>query len=363
MKRKRVLLVVLCVGVAMAAVLVVLLRPKPAVLYEVTFLPEFNGASLRPRAINDHGQVVGVCKLAGNEWHIFGWDADGGVRDLGPCADAGRYECVQINDAGQIAGVGVDPNGSTRAFLRDPNGVQHILRAPRGERVSVYGLNNRGQVVGCYHAERGPRQAFVWDKDVGMRSLGGPSVIESLARSINDAGQAVGFLSLDRTNQWYAVLWDPNAGMRSLGLAQFGPTSTCHINNAGFVVGQFGSADDRTCVSTWTSREGARLFDSQGASMYVAAVDDSGRFVARAEWTGSKILGGGSGGTSTSFLWDPNDGWREIHRHLGRGDVVEFVAVDMNNKGQIAGLLRLRSQADAVGVVLEPVKPGRVPGD
>jgi uncharacterized membrane protein len=361
MKRTRVLLVVVWVGLAIAALLVVVLRPRPEILYEVTFLPEFNGASLRPRAINDHGQVVGVYKVAGNEWHMFVWDEDGGARDLGPCADAGRYECVQINNAGQIAGVGVDPNGSTRAFLRDPNGVRHILRAPGGERVSVYGLNNRGQVAGCYHAERGPRQAFVWDRAGGMQSLGGPSMIESLARSINDAGQAVGFLSVDRTNQWYAVLWDPNAGMRSLGLAPFGPTSTCHINNGGFVVGQFGSVDDPTCVSTWTSGEGARRVDSQGASMYVAGVDDKGRFVARAEWTEPKILGGGSGGTSTSFLWEPSEGLREIHRHLGRRDVAGLVAVDMNNKGQITGLLRLRGQAE--GVVLEPVEPGHAQGD
>lgn len=360
MKRKRVLLVVVCASLAVAVLLVVLLRPRPEVLYEVTFLPEFNGASLGPRAINDRGQVVGVCKMAANEWHMFVWDEDGGVRDLGPCADAGRYEGMQINNAGQVAGVSVDPNGSARAFLRDPNGVRHTLRAPGGERVSVYGLNSRGQVVGCHHAERGPRQAFVWDKDAGMRSLGGPGMLESLARGVNDAGQAVGFFSLDRSNQWYAVLWDPNAGMRSLGLAQFGPTSTCQINNRGFVVGQFGSADDRTCVSTWTSGKGARRFDSQGASMSVVGVDDGGRFVARAEWTGPKILGGG---TSASFLWDPDDGLREIHRHLGRGDVVGFVAVDMNNKGQIAGLLRLRKQADAVGVVLKPVETGHVPGN
>jgi probable HAF family extracellular repeat protein len=189
-----------------------------------------------------------------------------------------------------------------------------------------------------------------------MQRLNAPGTLESLARSINDSGQAVGFLSVDRSNQWYAFLWDPNVGMQNLGLAQFGPTSTCSINNQGFVVGQFGSAEDRTRISTWTREGGARRLDSRGVSMQVAGLDDAGRFAARAEWTGFKVLGFGSASRSTSYLWDPNLGLREIQYHLGRRDVVEFVAADINNKGQIAGRLRLKNGPDVLGVVLEPIE-------
>jgi len=329
--------------------------------HDVTFLPRLNGASVIPRAINDHGQVAGVVEVTRNQWHMFVWDENGGIRDLGPCADARHFECVQINNAGQITGTAVDPNGSSRAFLRDPNGMRHILRAPSGEQVHVHGLNNQGQVVGYYHGERGPRQAFIWDKATGMQNLNARGTIESLAQSINDAGQVVGFLSVNRTNQWYAFLWDPNAGMRNLGLAQFGPTSTCHINNHGFVIGQFGSAQDRTCVSAWTREEGARRVDSRGASMQVTGLNGAGRFVARAEWIGFKVLGAGSSSTLTSYLWDPNAGLTEIHRHLGRRDVVEFAALGLNNRGQIVGLLRLKKQPTLFGVILEPVKGGLAP--
>jgi probable HAF family extracellular repeat protein len=353
-RRRHILFALVGGSILAAALLVILLRPKPEVLYEVTFLPDLGGAPVSPRGMNDHGQVVGTVRVAQNRWHIFLWDRDRGMQDLGPCADPRRFEYVQINNAGQIAGTMVDPNGDPRAFLQDPNGARCILRAPAGEQVHIRALNNRGQVVGFSGAERGPRRAFVWNKTTGLQSLAPSGTIESLATGLNDARQVVGFVSLQRSNQWHAFLWDPNTGLRDLGPAQFGPTQACQINNRGLVVGQFGAAEDRTCVSTWTAGEGARRLDSRGASVHVAGLNEAGLFVARAYWSGTKMLGHDSPGKSGSYLWDATNGFQTMEHHLGRKDVLEFIAMDMNNAGRIAGLLRLKGQPDLCAVILEP---------
>jgi len=353
MRRKHLFLAGICAVFLAVLVPVTLLFPQPEVLYEVTFLPALGGRiPVAPQAINDRGQVVGIAEVAQSQWHMFFWDGDRGMLDMGPRA----YDPVQINNAGQIAGVAVDPNGDCHAFLQDPNGVRYVLPAPSGRHVHVQGLNNRGQIVGYHDARRSPRRAFVWDRASGMQELAPPNTLESIARGINDAGQVVGYLSVDRTNDRYAFLWDPNTGMRNLGPVRSLPTAACQINNQGLVVGQFGSAEDRTCLSIWTSEGGIRRVDSHGAAMYVAGLDDAGRFVARAYRSGFKVLGYDSAGKRTSYLWDPNDGLREIHHHLGRRDVDDFVAVDMNNNGQIVGLLTLKKQPDPIGVIPNPIK-------
>ena len=197
MRQRRILVAGIVAGVLVVLLLVVLLYPQPEVLYQVTFLPALGGRiPVTPQAINDRGQVVGIAEVAKSQWHMFFWDEDQGMLDMGPRA----YDPVQINNAGQIASGAVDPNGDCHAFLQDPNGVRYVLPAPNGRHVHVQGLNSRGQVVGYHDAERSPRRVFVWDRTSGMQELAPPNTLESIARGINDAGQVVGYLSVDRTN-------------------------------------------------------------------------------------------------------------------------------------------------------------------
>jgi hypothetical protein len=56
-----------------------------------------------------------------------------------------------------------------------------------------------------------------------------------------------------------------------------------------------------------------------------------------------------------SYLCDPDEGFLEIAGRLGRTDVLEFFATDINSAGQITGTLRLRNQPNPLGVVLQPV--------
>ena len=119
MRRNRILLVgliLITLGVLLAAIL---LHSEPETLYEIKFLPVLAGSSpVIPHSINDSGHVVGVAKVSPNQWHIFFWDEDKGIRDLGLCADR-RYldEAVKINNMGQIVSTTVDPNGNASVFL------------------------------------------------------------------------------------------------------------------------------------------------------------------------------------------------------------------------------------------------------
>jgi probable HAF family extracellular repeat protein len=85
-------------------------------------------------AIDDSGQVVGE---AADELlqtpHAFLWDSANGMQDLNALIppDSGwtlLQEARAINDAGQIVGVGINPDGQQHAFLLTPDDVS----APRG---------------------------------------------------------------------------------------------------------------------------------------------------------------------------------------------------------------------------------------
>ncbi|MFC1760618.1 hypothetical protein ACFL6U_00885 [Planctomycetota bacterium] len=360
MRRNRTLLVSMVSIILVVLLTVLLLRPEPKALYTVTFLPSLGGgrSSLIPQSINDDGRVVGVTEISANQWHMFIWDANGGIRDLGPCVYRRPHDDpVRINNTGHIVGTTVDPNGNKLTFLMDPNGVKHIVHAPNGERVHVNALNQSGQVVGYLNPEQGARVAFVWDQINGMQDLAPPNAIESLACGINDAGQVVGFLSTQRNNKWYAFLWDPDTGMQNLGIARFGPTDTCHINNQGWVVGRFGSADNDTTVSVWTRERGVQTAPAlRGTFARVVGLNDTNYFIVCMDRNALKIRQSTIVPDKVSFLCDPNGVIRDLAGCLDCNDVAQFMATGMNNRGQIIGLLQTKKQPDALGVILEPVK-------
>jgi probable HAF family extracellular repeat protein len=356
MKKKHILFALMGVGILAVVLLVTRPGPKPEVLYEVMFLPAL-GLSASPQAINDQGQVAGIAEVTPRQWHLFLWDDKGGMKDLGPCADARRFNRVLLNNAGQIAGTAVDPNGSPYAFLQDPNGTQHRLPTRAGEKVYISGLNRRGQVVGFSEPARGPRRAFLWDKTTGMRDLALPGTIEGVAVGINDAGQVVGYASLQRTNQWRAFLWDPNAGLRELGPSGFGPIHTCHINNPGFVVGQFGSSENQTRLSTWTPGKGVQRVRSPGGKLVqTAGLNDGNRFLVLAVRNRLRVGGPVILEHHDSYLCDPNGRVTELASCLDLPEVYEFLATGINSQGQIVGLLRVDKYANPQAVILVPIR-------
>ncbi|MCX7424221.1 MAG: PEP-CTERM sorting domain-containing protein [Planctomycetia bacterium] len=73
----------------------------------------------RARAINNLGEVVGEVGFGLNETRAFIWDAENGMRPL-ESAQGTLRGAYDINDAGQIVGLGRNPDGQDRAFLLTP---------------------------------------------------------------------------------------------------------------------------------------------------------------------------------------------------------------------------------------------------
>ena len=96
-----------------------------------------------PEAMNDKGQIAGYSKTASGKSHLFLWDKENGIRDLGPCIGN-----ASLNNAGQIATNFRDPNGVICAFFLDPNTGKTILPTLGGKKAVAYEINNQGQIVG-----------------------------------------------------------------------------------------------------------------------------------------------------------------------------------------------------------------------
>jgi len=69
--------------------------------------------------INNHGQVVGVSDLAGDEvFNGFVWSENTGMQDVPPLPGDSYSVALSINDAGEVGGVSINENFTTlRAFV------------------------------------------------------------------------------------------------------------------------------------------------------------------------------------------------------------------------------------------------------
>lgn len=357
MRKKRVVLVGVCAGVLIVALLVVLLRPTAGaeVSYQATFLPSLGGAPVIPHAINDRGQVVGTVEVAASQFRIVVCDKDAGVRDAGPCANRRLFE-LRINNAGQVAGTVFDANEIVHAFIQDPNGARRMLADPAGRKSVARALNNRGQVAGYYETAAGPRHGCLWDRTGRMTDLGTLGGLESLACGINDRGQVVGVSDV-RGPVWQAFLWDPNTGMIALGPDVLKMATSCHINNKGLVAGGFGSMNDQSALSVWTSEGGLQRVATLGSvSVNVAGLNDAGQILVNTYRPGIQVLGRAFFRRSSACLCDPKGGYTPVEGLLAdRKDVICFNGAGMNNHGHLVGVLFTRG-GGWNAAVLEPIK-------
>ena len=204
-----------------------------------------------------------------------------------------------LNDAGQVVGYEVLPDGGTAAFLWQSGQVTVL----NGEESRATGINNHGQVVGYVFVRDSQtgadvNHAFLWENgqaiDLARSTPGG----NSQATAINDAGQIVGFADVPIPNDITyvltpnAFLWTPNPNggqMQDLGTLGGYSSEALAINQAGEVTGY---ADTASGVSHAFIIQNGQMVDLNTLTGSNSPFTASGLGTATAIAPAANVIGG-----------------------------------------------------------------------
>jgi probable HAF family extracellular repeat protein len=360
MNRKSLFIVLFCAIILVVSIPAFILRPERQALYKVTYLPSPGKEFFLPCSINDKGQIAGFAKVAYRSYHLFLWDREKGLQDLGPVVN----HDVFINNAGQIAATMQDPNGHYRAFIWDPNHGRRILPTLRGKPATVHndmntrgmteavhGINNHGQVVGQAKMASGVSHACVWDANSEIHDLTPSSKQHTAAWSINDTGQVVVFAPGAR------LLVDVNKNRTSTpqpiplgGLIE--------INNNGYIAGMIQAGPGKYDIVVWHSDSGQKKLVqlNANASSDMTINDVNQVLLTKGRRPKFRLFGRNFFSTHVeNYLHDPKRGWISINKYVDIGPHEDLCATDLNNKGCIVGAIQSTKDSRSRGVLLEPI--------
>ena len=350
MKRKNLFIVSLCIIILVVIVLLLIIRPKRQALYKVTYLPSLGGEFTLPCSINDKGQIAGFSEVSKGTYHLFLWDREKGLKDLGPVVNNYVY-INNINNAGQIAATMQDPNGHERAFIWDPNNGRCILPTLGGKTATAHGINNHGQVVGAAETASGVLHAFAWDANSGMHDLTASSIVQTSAWSINDAGQVVVFAPGP------PLLVDANEGVTSTS-PQIPVRGLIEINNAGSIVGLLQVGQGKFDVVIWHPDSCQKKLVQLNADSSCSSKINDVNQVVFSEGRQAKVRLFGRTFFSTPakhYLQDPKRGRLSLDGYVSVGGHEDLWLTALNNKGCIVGAVQSTRDSRSRGVLLEPI--------
>ena len=327
--------------------------------YAVTDLGTLGGYASNATDLNQAGQVVGASDTADGFYRAFVWD-NGTMTDLGTLGGIHSW-AEGINDQGQVVGSAYLPgDASIHGFLVTPQGGAWFqdsdldgrndfmidLGALNGSDSSgASDINNAGQVSGYSIGPDGLNHAFLWDATNGMADLGTPSGFShSWAHAINAVGQVTGVAQYyDELTGWHSstFLWDAAAGMIDLGASPGNTDSTATgINDAGQVVGiDWHAAAPTNLAYVWTpdspnGRTGSFTTPGTlpgGIDSTATAINNAGQVV------GSSAVDTGWDYYPRAFLWDAAGGMVDLQGRLLPGhDATLEGAQAINGGGSIA---------------------------
>jgi hypothetical protein len=121
---------------------------QPPVNNVYTLTDISGGLASRATDVNNDGWVVGAHTIAGAE-HGFVRHPDGTVEDIPPLPGDVGTVVTGINDANQIVGTSTAPNGSTRAWHRDPGQpVGALFDGFCGGAIHANAIDDAGEIAG-----------------------------------------------------------------------------------------------------------------------------------------------------------------------------------------------------------------------
>lgn len=201
--------------------------------------------------INNTGQVAGVSKTAGGDYHAYFYDpATNLMRDIGALAGGNFSRANGINDAGLIVGRATTASDKSHAFLYNASTQAltdlHSAVSFGGTNSSALAVNNSGQIVGWSEDASGKTRAFVYNTATNqltdlsaLTSLSNVSF--SIAYAVNDAGKIAGAIEtadgILRTIVWNCGGIGASGCGAGTHFLMIDNNSPAAINNAGIVVG------------------------------------------------------------------------------------------------------------------------------
>jgi probable HAF family extracellular repeat protein len=181
------------------------------------------------QAINNHGEIVGICSTTTESKHIFSCK-NGKVNDLGIQGDNNGVS--SINDGGQFVGSFINDKGYYTGYIMN-GGVRTDIISPTGLDITAGAINASGQIIGDYTSSSGHSHAYLLSGGTFIDLE--PEGVISFSFGMNDLGQVVGnafqnhaFLYSDGAMQDLNALIDPELGINLIGASG--------INNSGQII-------------------------------------------------------------------------------------------------------------------------------
>lgn len=348
MNRKKLILICLVLILLIASIVTFTFRPRNQGLYKVTILPTLGGDFTWPQSINDKGQVAGCSKTASGKSHLFLWDKENGMQDIGPVLRGN----ISINNTCQIAANFTDPNGNHRSFIYDPNIGRTILPTFGGKRSYAYSINDNRQVVGNAETSSGEDHAFIWDAINGIQDLTPKNSKHAIALSINNKSQ-ITVVSINPGIFGLLVTINKEKTISYISIPK-GFEKT--INNNGYIVGHVPNEKRKFDFALWHQDFGQRTlfqFDPDSSSYNI---NDHNQIIIS---EGQKRFGFLNNilkpPPNKNYLIDPNLGMISLDGYVPVGRHENLVLTDINNDGCIIGAIQSTEDSKSVGVLFEPI--------
>jgi probable HAF family extracellular repeat protein len=275
----------------------------------LTFLLPDESSSSSATSVNDRGQILGADEPAGN----FLWNR-GRITHL----PGGALRPRRLNDRGQVLLSG--PDGG---LLLDPRrGTSTPIRPPSAGLVQVDALSDRGDVTGAYSPTVVPIDVHCFVYHEGTYTDLGLTVPCGIHTAINRAGQIVGDTDPTGPPADHAFLWDHGV-LTDLGTLGGAQSFALDINDRGQIAGEADTAAGERHAFLWRDGVMTDLGTLGGTSSEARALNDRGQ-VAGVSTT--------SDGGRHAFLWN-----RGVMTDLGPIGSFPGEVFDLNNRGQVLG--------------------------